>query len=68
MPEEFYDLQNDPDARHNLIGEPKSQREIRRFRADLLAWMQRTKGPLAARFAARIEIAEHSGSPIPSSP
>jgi len=68
VPEEFYDLQNDPDALRNLIDEPRYQEEIQQYRTDLLAWMQRTKDPLAATFAATMENATPSASRTPSSP
>jgi len=47
VPEEFYDFQADPDALHNLAGDAKYKDEIKRMRADLLAWMERTADPLA---------------------
>lgn len=40
--EEFYDYQNDPDALHNLIGDPKYQEEIAAHRALLAEWMRAT--------------------------
>lgn len=40
--EEFYDYQQDPDARHNLIDDPAYQDEIQRLRAILENWMVRT--------------------------
>ncbi len=43
--EEFYDFQNDPDALHNLVDDPKYQEEINTLRVELLAWMNRTGDP-----------------------
>jgi N-sulfoglucosamine sulfohydrolase len=48
--EEFYDLENDPAERRNLIGEPACAGEIRRLKAMLLAEMKRTKDPLLGQF------------------
>jgi N-sulfoglucosamine sulfohydrolase len=43
--EEFYDFENDPDALHNLIDEPKYRKEIDKMRSELLEWMKRTGDP-----------------------
>ena len=43
--EELYDYQRDPDARHNLIGDPRFQGEIERLRTQLIAWMKRYDDP-----------------------
>ncbi len=43
--EEFYDFENDPDAKHNLIDEPGYKKEIDTMRAELLGWMKRTEDP-----------------------
>ncbi|MCA9246500.1 MAG: sulfatase [Planctomycetales bacterium] len=48
VPEEFYDLQNDPDCLHNLIDDPKHQSEIVSLRREMQAWMQRTGDPMLA--------------------
>ena len=40
--EEFYDFQNDPDALHNLINDPKYQKHIEKMRRELLVWMKHT--------------------------
>jgi N-sulfoglucosamine sulfohydrolase len=42
VPEEFYDYENDPDALHNLIDDPRYQDEIARHRQLLEEWMVRT--------------------------
>lgn len=39
VPEEFYDYENDPDALHNLIGDPAYQAEIETFRKQMLKYM-----------------------------
>jgi N-sulfoglucosamine sulfohydrolase len=51
--EEFYDFQKDPDARQNLIGDPKYRREIDRLRGELARWMERTKDPALEAFRSR---------------
>jgi N-sulfoglucosamine sulfohydrolase len=53
VPEEFYELGEDPAERRNLIAEPARGREIDALRADLLAMMRRTEDPLAEAFARR---------------
>lgn len=52
-PEEFYDLQNDPDAVNNLIGDPACQAEIERLREALAEWMKRTGDSALDAFADR---------------
>jgi len=49
VPEEFYDLQADPDALRNLIGEAKLKPEIDRLRGLLRDNMERTGDPLKSR-------------------
>ncbi len=44
-PEEFYDLENDPDALHNLIGDPDYQAEIAAMKSTLLRWMETHEDP-----------------------
>ncbi len=43
LPEEFYDVSNDPDALHNLIDSPRHQQLIQEFRDQLQQWMQDTQ-------------------------
>lgn len=50
VPEEFYDFSSDPNALHNLANDPQWQAEIGRFRAEMLAWMDRTEDPLHEKF------------------
>jgi N-sulfoglucosamine sulfohydrolase len=40
--EEFYDYEQDPDALHNLIDDPRYQSEINRLRGQLERWMVET--------------------------
>lgn len=51
--EEFYDFENDPDALHNLIDNPKYTEQLDKMRKDLLAWMKRTKDPALQAFVNR---------------
>jgi len=43
--EEFYDVETDPDALHNLIDDPKHARQLARHCKMLEDWMVRTKDP-----------------------
>jgi len=51
--EELYDFENDPDALHNLIDDPKYKKEADRLRAALEAWMVRTRDPALEAFRHR---------------
>ncbi|MHC4443026.1 MAG: sulfatase family protein [Planctomycetota bacterium] len=51
--EEFYDLQKDPDALHNLIEDPTYNNEIDQLRKELLDWMKRTVDPALNAFKNR---------------
>ena len=42
VPEEFYDVEADPDCLHNLIDNPDHQKVIEQQRRRLLNWMQET--------------------------
>jgi N-sulfoglucosamine sulfohydrolase len=44
--EEFYDFTKDPDALYNLIDDPAYRKQIGKFRADLLKFMEETKDPV----------------------
>lgn len=57
VPEEFYDLENDPGALRNLIDVPELQEEIRRARRELWRWMHETGDPLAPALEARLDAA-----------
>lgn len=50
--QEFYDLEQDPDERRNLIDDPKYRSEIRTLRDLMLAHMRKTADPLLAEFEA----------------
>ena len=45
VPEELYDYANDPDALHNLAGDPAHRETLRRLRGELLEWMKLTEDP-----------------------
>jgi len=45
VPLEFYDYQEDIDARHNRIDDPELQETIERHRAKLVRWMRDTNDP-----------------------
>jgi N-sulfoglucosamine sulfohydrolase len=49
-PEEFYDIEKDPDERRNLIDDHDSQPRIEQMKQLLLAEMQRSNDPLLAQF------------------
>lgn len=46
VPEEFYDLEKDPDCLNNLIGKAEFQDEVARYRRRLESWMKRTGDPM----------------------
>jgi len=45
VPEEFYDLEKDPSALHNLIENPQYAGVVATMRNEMLAWMKRTGDP-----------------------
>src|SRR5204863_5478825 len=49
-PEEFYDIQKDPDERQNLITDPHAQREIEPMKQLALAGMKRSNDPMLDTF------------------
>ncbi len=51
VPEEFYDVENDPNALKNLIDDPAVKDQVARFRTELSRQMTTTGDPLADRFA-----------------
>lgn len=53
VPEEFYDVQNDPDCLHNLIDDPKHQYAIKALRKELEAWMEETADPMLSMYRNR---------------
>lgn len=46
VPEEFYDLENDPDCLHNLIDSPEHRSAIESLREKLQDWMKATGDPM----------------------
>ena len=54
VPISFFDLQEDPGQRHNLIDNPRHQQRIVRMREALLHEMERTKDPQLANIRAMI--------------
>jgi N-sulfoglucosamine sulfohydrolase len=46
MPEELYDIQNDPACLHNLINDPQLKQQLNVLRKDLESWMIKTNDPL----------------------
>ena len=51
--EEFYDYDNDPDALHNLIDDPKFANEVRQHRQLMEQFMSRTSDPALEAFRHR---------------
>ena len=51
--EEFYDVRNDPDCLHNLIDNPKFQKELRQHQDRMLHWMKSTNDHALKAFVAR---------------
>jgi hypothetical protein len=48
--EELYDFQADPDALHNLAGDPNYKARLDAMRAELRQWMVRTRDPALEAF------------------
>ncbi|MCA9122063.1 MAG: sulfatase [Planctomycetaceae bacterium] len=53
VPEEFYDLKDDPDCLHNLIYSPEHRDAIVGLQAKLQGWMTATGDPMLAAFVNR---------------
>lgn len=53
VPEEFYDLERDPDALENLIDDPRYSDEIKKFRGKLEAYMAESGDPALDAFRNR---------------
>jgi hypothetical protein len=53
MPEEFYNLQKDPNCLHNLIDDISYGKQIQSIRKDLENWMIQTHDPLLKTFRSR---------------
>ena len=50
VPEELYDYEKDPDALHNLIGDPAHKERVESFRRQLAEHMKDTADPQLATF------------------
>ncbi len=57
VPEELYDVANDPDCLHNLIAESRHQAALPGLRSELEGWMKRTKDPMLQVFQNRDDTA-----------
>ncbi len=57
VPEEFYDIQQDPDCLENLIGSAEHQGELNKLRGTLEAWMVRTHDGMLDVFRHRKDAA-----------
>ena len=53
VPEELYDIRNDPDGKRNLIADPRHAKAATRLREELEGWMERTSDPALEVFRAR---------------
>jgi N-sulfoglucosamine sulfohydrolase len=53
VPEELYDLKNDPDCLKNLIDDPTHARSLKALQTKLVAHMERTADPMLAAFQNR---------------
>jgi N-sulfoglucosamine sulfohydrolase len=53
VPEEFYDLEHDPDSLHNLVESPEHQEVIAKMRGKLKTWMEQTHDPMLPAFENR---------------
>jgi len=58
VPEELYDVANDPDATNNLINNPKYKKELERLQKVLRNWMLEKKDPALVMFDNRGDAAE----------
>jgi N-sulfoglucosamine sulfohydrolase len=58
VPEEFYDLKNDPDCLHNLIDEPAHAEALKALQDKLVAQMKKTEDPMLAAFLNRNDRAK----------
>ncbi len=53
VPEEFYDYENDPDALHNLIDDPRFAEKLNEHRAAMRDFMKRSNDPMLTVFDQR---------------
>ncbi len=73
VPEEFYDLEKDPDCLNNLIKDKAHQEQIKALQAKLVEQMKRTDDPMLKAFENRNDrkvvdevLVETYGAPKPS--
>lgn len=57
VPEEFYDYENDPDALHNLIDDPRYADAVNEHRVAMRKFMQQSNDPMLAIFDKRDDAA-----------
>jgi N-sulfoglucosamine sulfohydrolase len=62
MPEEFYDLETDPDCLNNLIGHPDHQQRIQEYRERLESWMKQTGDPMLVALQNKDDRAKVDGA------
>ncbi|MEZ6129724.1 MAG: sulfatase [Planctomycetaceae bacterium] len=55
VPEEFYDLKNDPDCLHNLMTDPAHADSLRTLQAKLVEHMKKTQDPMLEAFLNRTD-------------
>jgi len=60
VPEEFYNLKNDPDCLNNLIGNPAHKSDLEKYRGLMHQWMKDTKDPMFEAFEARGDAAKRT--------
>ena len=53
VPEEFYDLEKDPDCLNNLIDNPECKTAVGEMRRELQQWMVQTRDPMLEAFRNR---------------
>ncbi|TWT82362.1 Arylsulfatase [Planctomycetes bacterium CA13] len=58
VPEEFYDLKNDPNCLHNLIDEAGYAETLQTLQSKLVAHMKKTKDPMLSAFQSRNDRAK----------
>ncbi len=61
VPQELYDIKEDPDCLNNLVDDPKHEETLQRLQRQMLGHMLKTKDPLVANFKRRIREAGPSG-------
>ena len=57
VPEELYDVINDPNCLYNLIADPRHKSALVALRSDLEGWMKRTNDPMLMVFQKREDAA-----------